>query len=152
MPSSSQKRVAADILKCGMSRVRISSPKEAADALTRNDIRDLIDSGVIYKIPKAGTTHGYAKATARQKKKGRRSGRGSRKGSAGARAPTKKLWMIKVRAQRRLLRELIEKQQVTKDNYRQVYYWIKGGMFRSRQHLLLTLREKGMLGRAQVNT
>jgi len=56
MDVSMQKRLAADILKVGISRVRIK-PEElerVADAITRDDVRILIDEGAIYAVKKKG--------------------------------------------------------------------------------------------------
>jgi len=145
----SHKRIAADMLKCGVSRVRIRSAKDAEEALTRADIRDLIAKGTIYKLPKAGSSKAYSRVTYHQKKKGRRKGHGSRKGTAGSRQPTKEEWMRRIRSQRALLVELLEKSQVSPANKRQIYGWIKGGVFRNRKHLLLTLKERGMLAVAR---
>jgi len=102
----SQKRMAADILKCGIDRVKIKQDKEVEDALTRDDIRRLIKKGLITKVQKKGTSRLGSKKTAIQKKKKRRIGTGSRKGSKGARTKDKEVWMKKIRALRRLLKEL----------------------------------------------
>jgi len=54
MDLSSQKRIAADVLKCGITRVRITADgeamKEVEEALTREDIRALVRKGLIKKI------------------------------------------------------------------------------------------------------
>ena len=80
-----------------------------------------------------------------QKKKGRRRGPGSRKGAKGARQGEKTEWLKKVRAQRRLIRILRDKGVIEKSVYRKVYRLIKGGMFRSKKHLLVYLKENEFL-------
>jgi len=140
-----QKRLAADILKCGVSRVRITESKDVGEALTRNDIRELIGKGLITKVQKKGQHSGSSKKTLSQKKKGRRSGQGSRKGSSGARNPSKRAWIKSVRAQRKLLTELKDKGQVQGKDYRSLYRKIKGGMFRSKSHMMLYITDHEML-------
>ena len=50
------KKIAAGIMKCGVSRVRIKDTTAAEEALTRNDIRDLINNKKIIKIQKKGSS------------------------------------------------------------------------------------------------
>src|SRR3989338_8811900 len=99
----SQKIVAAKVLKCGISRVRILDEKAVGEALTREDIRNLIKKGAIIKVPKVGNSRAHANKIMRQKKKGRRIGRGSRKGTKKTSARKKIVWMRTVRPIRRLL-------------------------------------------------
>ena len=48
-----QKRVAADLLGCGVNRVRFDQERldEISEAITREEIRFLIKDGAIYKAP-----------------------------------------------------------------------------------------------------
>jgi len=140
MNLSTQKRLASEILGCGISRVRIKEAKESEEALTREDIRALIRKGLIWKIQKKGTSRGKARKILRQKKRGRRRGSGSKSGKA-----QKGDWPSLIRAQRRLLAELRDKEMVKKGDYRLLYRRAKGGMFRSRKHLLSYIREHDML-------
>ncbi len=145
MNLSLQRRLAAEILKCGTERVWIS-PEHAelvAKAITREDIRRLIEKGIIRKKQKKGTSRGRARVLAEKKRKGRRRGPGSRKGKKTARMPRKRLWIMRIRALRKLLRKLKEEQKITRREYRRLYMLAKGGFFRSKAHLLLYLRERG---------
>ena len=54
-------------------------------------------------------------------------------------------WMTRFRAQRSLLTELRGSGQITPTTYRRFYRNAKGGMFRSRAHLLLNLRVAGAI-------
>ena len=141
----SQKRLAAKILKCGIDRVKIKQDKEVEEALTREDIKRLINKGLITKIQKKGTSRLGAKKTREQKKKKRRKGPGSRKGSVGARKKKKELWMKRIRALRRLLKELRDKDKIEKKTYTKLYLMAKGNMFRSKKHLLNYLKENSLL-------
>jgi large subunit ribosomal protein L19e len=145
MNVKSQKQIAAKILKVGISRVRVKSEKEVEEAITRDDIRNLIQKGLIYKIPKKGITRVYAKRKKIQKKKGRRKGQGSRKGSAYTRKPKKTRWIERVNPLRRLLRDLRNSGKLEKKEYRRLYLMIKGGLFRNKKHLFYYLKEHELL-------
>lgn len=145
MSLASQKRIAAKILKCGVSRVKIEVVKDVEEALTREDIRNLIKKGLIKKVQKKGQSKAKTKKVRLQKKKGRRKGPGSRKGGKSARNPRKQAWIKKVRPLRRLLTELRDNKQIKKTDYRKFYLKIKGGMFRDKKHLLLYLKEHELL-------
>jgi len=133
-----QKRLAAKVLKCGENRVWMDPDalEEIAEAITTEDIRRLIREGKITALQKQGVSRARAKVILKQKKKGRRKGQGSRKGKKTARMPRKEQWMIRIRALRKLLRELREEGKITKTEYRKLYMAAKGGQFRSKAHLL----------------
>jgi len=147
MPLKQQRAIAAELMKCGTSRVRFASETEVADALTRDDIRKLIVRGVIYKLQKQGTSRGRAREILRQKKRGRRRGPGSVKGKWGSRNPSKAQWINTIRPLRRLLAELRDSGQLTRKDYRTLYGMAKGGAFRSRKHMMLHIREEELLNR-----
>jgi large subunit ribosomal protein L19e len=145
MGLDSQKRIASQLMKCGVSRVRVKDEKQATEALTRNDIRDLIQKGVIVKIQKKGSSKFRWKHKLQQKKRGRKRGFGSRKGTANARKPEKEKWMETVRPLRHVLVNMRENGQIDKKTFREVYMKIKGGMFRSKSHLMLYVKEHELL-------
>ncbi len=145
MSISSQKRIAAQLMKCGVTRVRIKSAKEVEESLTRNDVKDLIKKGVIIKIQKKGTTKAYSKIIRAQKKKGRRKYDGSKKGKAGARTYYKGLWITKIRTLRVLLKELKDNKQIERKDYNTLYSKANGGIFRDKKHLLNYLKENKIL-------
>lgn len=130
-----QRRLAADMLKCGESRVWMdpAAGEKIKRAITRNDVRGLIADGLICK--------------AKEKKNARnqrgRQNTGSRKGSAGARRGEKKRWLKMIRPQRALLAETRPKMKPLA--YRKTYMLIKGGAFRSRAHLQTYLKEKKLI-------
>ena len=53
--------------------------------------------------------------------------------------------MRRIRAQRALLRQLRDEKKIPRGVYREFYRRAKGGMFRSRAHLLVNLRLAGHL-------
>jgi large subunit ribosomal protein L19e len=133
--SNTQRRLAADILKCGESRIWMepTAGERINRAITRNDVRGLIADGVISKH--------RAKVNAR-KAHGKQD-IGSRKGAAGARRGLKSKWLKIIRPQRSLLADVKDKMKPLA--YRKTYLLVKGGMFRSRAHLQTHLKEKKLL-------
>ena len=142
---TNQRRLASLLLKCGEGRVWIdpASQEELADAVTRADIRSAIKAGVIRANRIRGTSRGRARLHAEEVKKGRHSGPGSRRGTPSSRVPRKQRWMRRIRAQRDLLAELRDGKKLPAKVYREFYRKAKGGMFRSRAHLLINLRLAG---------
>jgi large subunit ribosomal protein L19e len=141
----SQKQLAARIMKCGTTRVRVKTDKDVDEAITREDIRGLIKKGLIWKVQKKGQNKSQSRKRLSQKKKGRKKGFGSRKGKAGARNPRKKQWMRTIRAVRDSLKSLKEKGLIDSQVYRRMYLMAKGGSFKSRRHLLLYLKDHELL-------
>ena len=140
-----QRRMASAILKCGSDRVWIDPDRtgDVASAVTRSDIRRLVSSGVIVKIPARGISRGRARERAEDKKQGRRRGPGSRKGAMYARLPRKDRWMRTIRALRDELTRLKEAKTIDAHVYRNYYMRAKGGQFRSRNHLLTHMKTEG---------
>ena len=132
-----QRRMAASILKCGKNRVWMDQDRldEIAQAVTKDDIRVLINGKAIQSKQKKGISKGRKRYAMGQKQKGRRRGHGSRKGAKYARFPRKKRWIKTIRPLRNLLKELREDGKITPSVYRRYYLKAKGGEFRSRKHL-----------------
>jgi len=151
MDLKNQRRMAAEILDCGENRVWIdpNRAEDLSDAITRADIRTAIESGTIKALPKAGISQGRTRYNKAQRKKGRQRGPGSRKGRAGARSPTKRDWIQTIRPLRAELRELRDSGKISKHVYREFYMKAKGGVFKSRTHLLTHLKSEGHLQEAK---
>ncbi|MBN1763471.1 MAG: 50S ribosomal protein L19e [Methanomicrobia archaeon] len=132
-----QKRIAAQVLKVGEGRVWIDpeASEDVAEAITREDIRGLIEEGAITLKQKKGVSRARARVRATQKALGRRKGHGSRKGAKGARDSRKKQWITKIRALRRRLKELRDGDFMDKTTYRRLYNKANGGEFRNVAHL-----------------
>jgi len=144
---SKQKRIAAQVLKVGEERIWIDpeATADVAEAITREDIRGLIEDGIIKKKQKKGVSRGRAREQAMKKALGRRKRQGSRKGAKGARRGKKRLWMTKIRALRRRLKEVRDEGYVDKTTYRMLYNKAKGGEFRSIAHLNDFIKTKAQL-------
>jgi large subunit ribosomal protein L19e len=147
-----QKRIAAKVLRVGEGKVWIDpeATGDVADAITREDVRDLIEKGIIKVKQKKGVSRGRARVRANQKALGRRKGHGSRKGAKGARANKKKQWITKIRALRRRLKELREDDYVDKTIYRKLYNKANGGEFRTVGHLNEYIKANGLLTREEA--
>ena len=152
MDLSFQKRIAAEVLKCSPKRVYLfpEALDRIKEAMTKQDIRELIKEGLIIKVQKKGVSRVRARELHEKRKKGRRRGQGSRKGKASARRGGKKRqWINKVRAQRRFIKELKIQKIIPDELYRKLYRLIKGGFFRSRRHIEIYLTDLGMLTEQQ---
>jgi large subunit ribosomal protein L19e len=140
---SNQKRMAAQILSkkegrtVGIHRVWINPDylDEVSTAVQKDDIRQLIEDGLIKARPIKGISKGRARKAAEQKAKGRRKGPGSRKGTRNSRDPKKNRWMRLIRAQRRVLKDLRGDETLTSSEYRYYYRKAKGGSYRSVSHM-----------------
>ncbi len=130
---SSQRRLAAQLLKAGQNRVWIDPEKvdEVEAAITREEIRKLIHEGVIQSLPKKGVSLGRARILHKKKRKGLRSGVGSRTGSPRARLTKKEAWMKRIRVLRKRLRELKTKKIITESSYSKLYRMASSGKFTS---------------------
>jgi large subunit ribosomal protein L19e len=139
MKEQRMREIAAGILGCGKNRVWID-PKESektATAMTKEDVRALVQSGVITKRSGNSQSRGRARKLKEKKRKGRKSGKGKRKGTKKARSEKKESWIKNVRSQRKTLKELRAKKpkEVKKIGYRSLYKRVKGGYFRGKKYL-----------------
>ena len=143
MKLTTQRRLAATAMKCGETRVWFDNKRleEIKQAITRTDIRHLIDDRAIQKRPEVAISHGRFRHVLKQKRKGRRQGPGSRKGKKYARLSQKQAWMDRIRIQRKLLKILRDKKYITTQVYHMLYKKVKGGFFRSKRHIKLYLEE-----------
>jgi large subunit ribosomal protein L19e len=143
--------MAAEILNCGENRVWIHPDyiEDVSEKITRSDIRDAIDQGLIQPKQKKGVSKSNVRKAKEQKRKGRRKGHGSRKGSGKARYPKKERWIKTIRPIRERLRELREDGKIDRRTYRQFYRQSKGGMFKSKAHLEQQLMAQGRLKEAK---
>jgi large subunit ribosomal protein L19e len=132
---SLQKRIAAKILKVGISRVWLdpTRKKEIDEAITKADIRKLIKKGAIKVLPEK-----IKKPKEKKKKK-------VRKGAKYAVFPRKERWMSTVRALRKMLKEMKERSEIDNQTFKRLYRLVKGGMFRSKSHLRIYMEQHGLI-------
>ena len=134
---ASQRRLAAAVLGCGENRVWINPEKlsEVQSAMSREDIRNLIEEGAISSHQKKGISRGRARARIAKRAYGHCKGPGRRSGAKGARTPSKTQWIKRIRAQRKELRAQREAGSITRTEYRRLYRRAAGGQFRNVAHL-----------------
>lgn len=142
-----QRRLAAQILKCGEHRIRFdpASLEDIKEAITKTDIRLLINNGVISKKRLENTSRFWARKTKIQKSYGKQKGFGSRKGKKTARLTPKRVWINKIRLQRNFIKSLRDKDMIATADYHELYMKSKGGFFRSIRHLKLYSNERGIV-------
>lgn len=131
MKLTNQKRLAADILKVGRTRVWIDPERsdEVEEVITRTEIRGLIHDGVIQALPQQGVSRGRARVRRVKRKKGLRRGPGSRSGGKTSIESEKELWGHRIKAIRRQLKELVDSRVIQRSTYRRLYLLAKGGVF-----------------------
>ncbi|MFX1378116.1 MAG: 50S ribosomal protein L19e [Promethearchaeota archaeon] len=146
-----QKRMAADILKCGENRVYFDPYliEDISLAITREDVRNLIKQGAIQKKYKQGISKYRKNLRHERKKRGRARGLGKRKGTKYARTPKKRTWIRRIRPIRRELKKLRDRKLITPANYRKLYKNAKGGMFTSVAQLNRYIKEKELIRRGR---
>ncbi|MEM3398363.1 MAG: 50S ribosomal protein L19e [Nitrososphaerota archaeon] len=144
-----QKRIAAKLMKCGETRVRFDPERldDVAEAITREDIKKLIEDGAIYKVQATGVSRVRAR---KREEKERVRGHGSRKGGRYSRVTRKERWMLKVRVQRKKLKQLREKKLIDASTYRRVYRMVKAGAFKSVSDLISYLEANRLIRRPLI--
>jgi large subunit ribosomal protein L19e len=130
---SAQRRLAADVLDVGKNKVWLDPERQGdiADAITRADVRDLVQEGAIRAEEPQGNSRGRARERQEKQAYGHQSGAGSRKGTAGGRSDPKDEWRSRIRAQRRKLKELRDEGDLDASAYRDLYDKAGGGEFDS---------------------
>ena len=149
MKLKSQKQLASRALGISPKRIKFNiksdvDKKEFSEIISRENIRELVQEGRISKLPVRGNSRTRANKIAEQKKKGRRQGQGSRKGTANARLSDKTKWIEKIRAMRKLLLNLKESERIDGKVYRDLYRKAKGNFFRNKKHILLYIKQHNL--------
>lgn len=146
MSLKSQRRLAAELLNIGEGRVWIDPDRieDVEAAITREEIRRLIHEEIIQPLPKKGISRARARVLHEKKKKGLRRGPGRKSGSAHARISKKQVWMKKIRALRKKLRELKTSRVITESVYRRLYNMAGSGVFESTVDLERYIKTRGL--------
>ncbi|MBI4257883.1 MAG: 50S ribosomal protein L19e [Thaumarchaeota archaeon] len=144
MDVKGKKRLAADVLDVGVSRIKFD-PNQLElieDAITRGSIRGLVKDRVIWVVPAKGVSKGRHRIRKKALKKRGRS-RGSKEGAEGARVGKKDIWVRKVRALRKELKHMKKKGSITHETFNKLYRQVKGGQVRNVRHLKELIKAAG---------
>lgn len=133
---SNKRRMAAELLGVGQSRIRLDpeATEQLQDAITRESVRGWISAGLIWSVPKKGISRGRLRVR-RLKKKRRGEGQGSKKGAQGSRVGKKRVWVMRVRMLRRILKVKRDRGDITNQDFKRLYLQVKGAQIRTRKRL-----------------
>jgi large subunit ribosomal protein L19e len=132
--------MAADTLGVGQDRIVFDPEAQdlIQDAITRSTIRGLAGMGGIKVKPVQGVSRGRARTKHR---KGKSRGHGSFRGAKTSRTTRKTAWVLKVRALRWRLKVSLDRNEISKDQYRKLYRQVKGSQVRGVKHLVEIMKE-----------
>ncbi len=143
-----QKRLASEILKVGESRIWISpdpeNEEEISQAITKDDVRALIERGLIKKIPMKTNSHRWLIRHIKRVK-GHRRGYGKREGTKKTRVDEEEEWVNKIRKIRTYLKYLRDKEMIDSRTYRRLYRLSKGNAFSSLSDLRRYIDENKLM-------
>tara|TARA_Y100000034_G_scaffold65385_1_gene79032 strand:- start:1212 stop:1670 length:459 start_codon:yes stop_codon:yes gene_type:complete len=142
-----QKVLASKVTGAGKRRIKIDfkDREKVKEAITKADIRDLIEDGLIKIDQKSGVSRAKARARATAKKRGRQRGPAKKVGRQTARNKPKRVWINRIRLQRKLLKTFKESGRLDSKNWKILYLRAKGGFFRNKRHLLQYLEQNKLL-------
>ena len=139
-----QKRLAASVLKCGRGKVWMD-PNEVTQigmATSRSSVKKLIKNGWVLKINPTVHSRSRARRRLEEKRRGRHTGRGKRRGCKDARMPTKVLWIRRQRVLRRLLKKYRKQRKIDTKLYHKFYLAAKGNQFKNKKVLIETIQKE----------
>lgn len=129
-----QKRIAADILKVGKNKVWFDSNRihDIREAITKEDIRTLINEKIIKKKPVAGVKRRAGKRKDKRKRKGNSRGTGKKRRII---INKKKEYANKIRKLRSYIQGLKLQNKISKKESRILRNLAKAGMFKSKKDI-----------------
>ena len=134
------KELASVVMNVGKQKLKINlkkyeENKETVDkAITKQDVREIVKLGVVYKERDTGHSRGRARKKLIQKKLKRKKGPGKKKGTPKARNKQNP-HNLKIRGLKKKLKELKTENKLKDKKYSKLYLMIKGNFFRGKKHL-----------------
>ncbi len=134
-----QKKMAAKVMDVGKNKVWFDPERlsEIKEAITKQDIADLIKDGAISKSPIDGIKRRAGKRHLERKRKGRR----RRAGSIKKRIKVDN-YPSRIRKLRSYLKNLKKAKKVTTEQYRKMYNLLKSGVIKSNQQMIEYTKQK----------
>jgi large subunit ribosomal protein L19e len=134
-----QKRMAAEILNAGTNKVWFDPSRilEIKEAITKQDIIDLIKDKCIKKKPKKGQKRRTVKRKISRNVKGRRKGSGKIR-----RKIIRETYLNKIRKLRAYLKFLKKNKGIKNEKYRLAYNLIKAGFLKNKEEIKQYLDKK----------
>ena len=132
-----QRRLAASIFGVGKQRVWLD-PNESSEislANSRKAVKKLIKDNFILKKKISMHSRTRARVHKAEKRLGRHSGLGKRRGAKDGRMPQKKIWIRRQRTLRRLLRNYRNAKKIDKHLYHKLYLDCKAARHSSKRNL-----------------
>jgi large subunit ribosomal protein L19e len=132
-----QRRLAASILGVGKGRVWMdpNEVNEIALANSRKAVRKLIKDNFIFKKKIAMHSRQRARLRKEERRRGRHTGLGKRRGCSDGRMPQKILWIRRQRTLRRLLRKYKAGKKIDNHLYHKLYLDCKASRYNSKRNL-----------------
>lgn len=134
-----QKRMAAKALNVGENKIWFDPERanEIKEAITQQDIIDLIKDKAIKRKPHLGQKRRAGKINLKRKRKGRRRGPGHIRKTIG-----KSDYMHRIRKLRSFLKSLRDMNKIDNAEYRRIYGLLKAGMFKNKQAVTEYINER----------
>ena len=132
-----QRRLAASVLGVGKQRVWMdpNEGNEIALANSRKAVRQLIKDNFILKKKVEMHSRQRARVRKAERRLGRHTGLGKRRGTKEGRMPVKKIWIRRQRTLRRLLKQYRESKKIDKHLYHSLYLDCKAARYNSKKNL-----------------
>ena len=134
MNLKNKKKLVGKTMSVGIDRVIINRPEEIKEAITRQDMRDLIQAGAV--------SIKEVKGRRKVEKRKRRRGKGNLRKTVNKR---KENYMIMTRKLRKYVRILKKQGKITNEKYHEIRKKIRGKEFRSLAYMQEHLQGKGKI-------
>lgn len=127
--------IAAEVIGCGRNKIWMDPTEliKISEGKTKEQVSQMVEDGLIVRRPDIGQSRGRVRQFRLEKAKGRHRGLGRRRGTKNARFPQRKIWMLRIRAIRKDLKELRAEGRIDRTMYRSIYMKAKGGCFKNRR-------------------